>query len=71
MTRSKKWFTASVDFLLGFGCGFGTTTFYVKAVSLRTARKRIKDICKRRNISIYNLGSPGNRGINCLREWIV
>jgi len=66
--KPKKWFEASVDYLGNFGCGFHTKMAYVKAVSKRTARKRIKTYFEYRYGSgcLYNLGSKGNRGINCL-----
>jgi len=69
--REKKWFEASVDYLVGFGHGFRTKMAYVKAVSERMAKKRIKTIfeCRYGRFCIYNLGSEGNRGINGLMEW--
>ena len=72
MKQEKKWFKASVDYLVGFGQGFRTKMAYVKAVSQRVARKRIKSNFERRYGSncLYNLGSEGNRGINCLIEVI-
>jgi len=67
-TMLRKWWRASVDFLGGFGCGFGTKMFYVYASTERNARKRIKDIV---GWKLYDLGSAGNRGINGLTEMCV
>lgn len=61
--KLRKWWKASVDFLGGFGCGFGTKMFYVYESTEREARKRIRSIVGNK---LYDLGTAGNRGINGL-----